>query len=318
MEASPQIIDPRFDPGRAAAVDETAFEARLQAVAAAAPSEAEGIFGPHAPMWGINRESLIFLGAGAASLLQLAHPWVAAAIAAHSSLEKDPVGRFHRTFVNVFAMTFGPVSLAVKRARAVHRGHGAIAGPGYAANRTEPLLWVHSTLWVTAGTVYERIFGPLPEVTRNGYARDGARLAGLFGVPEADCPSSWTGFHEQFTAHAAAPHIRPSDTAKCLARFLLWEKPGGVPSPRWQRDITAALLPPHLREGFGLPWDAETETRSDRIFRRVASVSRALPPALRYVGPYHEAQARLQGRPRPGPVTRRLNRFWIGQETLTG
>ena len=39
-----------------------------------------GIFGPQSISWRINRESALFLGAGRAALLQLAHPWVATAL----------------------------------------------------------------------------------------------------------------------------------------------------------------------------------------------------------------------------------------------
>ncbi len=43
-----------------------------------------GIFGPASLSWRINRESALFLGAGRAALLQLAHPWVTASLAEHS------------------------------------------------------------------------------------------------------------------------------------------------------------------------------------------------------------------------------------------
>ena len=59
-----------------------------------APGEMEGVFGPDSLTWRIDREALTFLGAGRALLLQLAHPWVAAAIAEHSKTIDDPIGRF--------------------------------------------------------------------------------------------------------------------------------------------------------------------------------------------------------------------------------
>ncbi len=40
-----------------------------------------------------------------------------------------------------------------------------------------------------------------------------------------------------------------------------------------------------------------------------------LPEPLRYVGPYREAQARLANRS-VGFMTRRSNRFWIGQSRM--
>ena len=78
--------------------------------------------------WRIDREALTFLGAGRALLLQLAHPWVAAAIAEHSKTIDDPIGRFHRTFAVVFTMVFGTLDQALSAARALHRRHAAIHG----------------------------------------------------------------------------------------------------------------------------------------------------------------------------------------------
>src|SRR5260370_21091194 len=46
----------------------------------------------------VSRESANFLGAGRAALLQLAHPWVAAALLHHSNLITDAICRFHSTF----------------------------------------------------------------------------------------------------------------------------------------------------------------------------------------------------------------------------
>lgn len=84
-----------------------------------------GIFGPSSISWKVNRESVLFLGAGRAALLQLAHPWVAAALHQHSNLGTDPIARFHNTFRVVFTMVFwkprtgiGPFPPLVSTARA--------------------------------------------------------------------------------------------------------------------------------------------------------------------------------------------------------
>ena len=66
-----------------------------------------GIFGPLSVTWKVNREAALFLGAGRAALLQLAHPWVAVALDQHSNLREDPLARFHNTFRVVFTMIFG-------------------------------------------------------------------------------------------------------------------------------------------------------------------------------------------------------------------
>ncbi len=70
------------------------FEGQLAFVRSLAPGEREGVFGPASVIWRVDREAAIFLGAGRALLLQLAHPWVAAAIAEHSRSLTIPSAAF--------------------------------------------------------------------------------------------------------------------------------------------------------------------------------------------------------------------------------
>jgi len=56
------------------------LERELTAVRGVAVDPLSGVFGPRSMTWLIDREAAIFLGAGRALLLQLAHPWVAAAV----------------------------------------------------------------------------------------------------------------------------------------------------------------------------------------------------------------------------------------------
>jgi uncharacterized protein (DUF2236 family) len=111
-----------------AIVTETDLERELEMVRSAAVSEHAGIFGPQSVSWRLDREAAVFLGAGRALLLQLAHPWVAAAIAEHSRTLSDPVGRFQRTFNITLTMMFGATTQAVAAARRLHRRHAGICG----------------------------------------------------------------------------------------------------------------------------------------------------------------------------------------------
>src|ERR1043166_9228413 len=98
-------------------VSESDLESALDFVRAEAAGQLQGVFGPASMTWRIDREAVIFLGAGRALLLQLAHPWVAAAVAEHSRTFADPIGRFHRTFDVVFTMVFGSLDSALAAAR---------------------------------------------------------------------------------------------------------------------------------------------------------------------------------------------------------
>ena len=139
---------------RARVVSHDDLEALVAATLQRVVNPREEIFGPRSISWRINRESALFLGAGRAALLQLAHPWVAVALAQHSSLMSKPIARFHSTFRIVFTMIFGSSEQAFAAARSLHKLHTRIRGElpsavaGYArgshyeANSLPALIWV--------------------------------------------------------------------------------------------------------------------------------------------------------------------------------
>src|ERR1019366_368479 len=104
-------------------VSDDDLEVELRFVRGHAAGSLAGVFGPDSATWRVNREAAIFLGAGRALLLQLAHPWVANAVAEHSQVFADPIGRFHRTFRVMFAMDFGTLDQALAAARRLHWRH---------------------------------------------------------------------------------------------------------------------------------------------------------------------------------------------------
>jgi uncharacterized protein (DUF2236 family) len=155
-----------------------------------------GIFGPRSISWRINRESALFLGAGRAALLQLAHPWVAAALAQHSSLMSNPIARFHNTFRIVFTMIFGSSAQAFAASRSLYQLHTRIRGElpsavaGYArgshyeANSLPALIWVYATLVESAVLAYECVLPALNDAEREAVLR---REQGAGGVVRDSC-----------------------------------------------------------------------------------------------------------------------------------
>jgi uncharacterized protein (DUF2236 family) len=301
------------------------LECELKHVHAAAVGSLSGIFGPRSVTWQIDRESAIFLGAGRALLLQLAHPWVAAAIEQHSDTFADPVGRFHRTFSVVFSMVFGTLEQSMSAARRLHRRHAGIkgqlscaagpfpAGTFYCANAIPALRWVYATLIETALVAYELVLPPLTPHQRERYYRESLLFAALFGIPKECLPRDWTAFSDYLLATVQSDTLSVNDRARTVARRLLtgvW-----LPVPAYQ-DLTVALLPQPVRERFGFPYRAAEQRE---IRRRIALLRRfypLLPARLRYVGPYQEAEQRLAGRLTPDFVTQMCNRFWIGRAEL--
>ncbi len=296
----------------------------IDAVALGVVDPRAGIFGPPSMSWKINRESALFLGAGRAALLQLAHPWVATALAQHSSLMAKPIARFHSTFRIVFTMIFGSLGQATGAARHLYRLHtfvrgelaesiGAFAkGSPYQANEAAALRWVYATLVESAVLAYEFVMPGLTADERERYYAESRTLAALFGLPAVAMPADWPAFLSYCRAMEASDQLGVSGPARAMAHALLAGAGSRIKPPRWYRALTTEWLPRRFAGEFGLEID-ETDCRAvERARRWLPGVYRTLPAALRFVGPWHEAQARLRGRT-AGPLTRASNRFWIGE-----
>ncbi len=302
------------------------MERHWQSVARRTPNPRQGIFGPKSISWRINRESALFLGAGRAALLQLAHPWVAAALDHHSTLRSDPLARFHHTFRVVFTMVFGGLDQALAASRHLYKLHtriqgtlpepvaGYASGSRYTANEVNALRWVYATLIDSALLAYETVLPPLAASERETYYAESKTIAALFGIPPEELPAGWADFEAYNRAMVASSSLGVNDLSRELAHRVLHGRGSWVPVPRWYRALTAAWMPERLREEFALEYSAGDHLSAARARRWLPVVYRRLPASLRFVGPFHEAQARLRGR-KSGPLTRASNRFWMGQPT---
>jgi len=278
--------------------------------------------------WRIDREAVIFLGAGRALLLQLAHPWVAAAVAEHSRTFADPIGRFHRTFELMFTMVFGSLDSALAASRRLHRRHAGISGvlpeeigsfargSSYSANDVAALRWVHATLVETAAIAHDLILPPLSHEERERYWDESRLFGALFGLSSADLPADWASFVDYNAAMVQSDTLSVSTAAREVAGQIFTGGRRWLRPPRWYLALSAQMLPERIRIGFGFDFDERDRRAADRALAWIRRVYPNLPARLRYVGPYHEAQARLQGKPQLDLATRCLNRAWIGRPQL--
>lgn len=286
-----------------------------------------GIFGPESASWRVHRESALFLAAGRAMLLQLAHPWVTAAIAEHSQVMNRPIVRFHNTFRVVYAMIFGSLDQALGAARHLYALHTRIEGEipeavaayprgsHYQANEVAALRWVYATLMESAVMAYEWVLPALSEAEREAYYAESRMLAGLFGLPAAELPSDWAAFTDYCRGMEESQALGVSGAAREMAQKLLAGAGSWLKPPRWYRTLTAEWLPERLRGEFGLAVTSEDQRSLERVQQWLPVVYRSLPSSVRFVGPWHEACARLDGR-EAGMVARVSNRFWIGEARL--
>jgi uncharacterized protein (DUF2236 family) len=259
--------------------DHATGEALLAARRPAARSKGEadhGLYGPTSEAWRLNREAMLLLGAGPrALLLQLAHPAVAAGVADHSDFHADPWRRLAGTLRSYLTIVFGSTAAArgeIRRLNALHRG---IVGPGYSARDPELSLWVHATLVESTIAVYDAWLEPLPAARRAAYYAETRPIGRAFGVPEALLPADLEAF-DRYVAVMLAPDgaVRVSAVARELAAVvlrpplaplapLLPVPPGPaaavlrrVPAGAyaWTLWPSVGLLPPSVREDYGLPW----------------------------------------------------------------
>ena len=209
-----------------------------------------------------------FLGGGAAVLLQVAHPLVAAGIAEHSDYQRNLWRRLARTLRALYLITFGTRAEAARAGAAVRAVHACVHGrtktqlgpfpPGtpYSANDPELMLWVHATLVHASLAAYQTFERSLSAAEQQSYYDDMTQLAGMFGLPERVIPRTLVDFREYFDSQVAGDSITVTPIAAEIAEAILHAP---LPTPLRlyapaHRLATTAFLPPRLRREYGLAW----------------------------------------------------------------
>ena len=282
-----------------------------------------GLYGPDTVAWTVMRESIVYLGAGRAALLQLSHPYVAHAIAQHSHTREDPIGRFNRTFQLVHAMVFGDrahVAEAARRVRAIHDGvHGLIdedvgrfhEGHRYTAHEAGALVWVFATLMETAVRCYEIGHGPLAPADKEALYAETKRFGALFGIG-AELPPSWAAFERYWEDALRSDTIVVGRAAQEIGGFLLeGYRASAQPVMRWYRVMTAGLMPEPLRAPWGLTYGRTERAVFEASQRAIGATWPHLPERVRFVPAYVEARRRLAGLTRPDRVGRGVEQMLL-------
>lgn len=311
-------------------VSRSQLEARIADACAHVRDAREGIFGPSSKLWEVNREAIVFFGAGRAALLQLAHPWVAYGVEHHSLTRTDPYGRFQRTFHHVFAMIYGDVEAARRSAREVHAIHNHIVGTmpihvgryradeRYRANTPHALFWVHATLFDTSVWCFEQLVRPLSAEEKAQYYEETKRFACLFGIPDAIIPPTWDDFRAYMAHTLESDMLEVAPCARELAGFLFnpLVPRALVPfvhlvGPRYA-ELTAWLLPERLAHGFGLSRGGKLgKLRFDATLTAARLARPTLPTSVRYQPHYLGALRRVRGQA-PHSLNQRAQRLLVG------
>lgn len=263
------------------------------------------LYGPDSRTWEITRESVLLLGGGRALLMQIAHPLVAAGVAAHSGFQREPLQRLRRTLDLMQTIAFDDAASALQAVRRIEQVHTQVRGElaetvgpfprGTRYDAADPplLFWVHATLVDSAMVVFERFVRPLAPGERRAYYDESRIGARLFGIPQDLIPPTLADFRDYMRARLASRELAIGRDGRALAAAIL--RPPLMPGLRQlagtSRLFTVGLLPPSLRRRYGFEWSPAREAALSAI----AAASRAglplVPEALRHVG-----RARRAGR----------------------
>jgi uncharacterized protein (DUF2236 family) len=231
----------------------------------------------------INRENVLLLGGGRALLMQLAHPKVAAGVDEHSDFRSHPIRRLRRTILMTMAIVFGDRDTALAAARTVNQVHGRVRGHGYRALDPDLLLWVHATLMDTALVTYGTFVEPLEQREREDFYQEFKLVGELLGIPRDRFPTTLVDFNVYLGAMIADGPVRVDERARELAKLVLRPRLRLLPGPAMIPFdvVTAGLLPPALREQYGLPWGTGRQRAYSLAVRTVPRLIALTPPVLR-------------------------------------
>ncbi|MDQ0676920.1 uncharacterized protein (DUF2236 family) [Arthrobacter pascens] len=237
----------------------------------------------------MGAESILLAGAGRAILLQIADPAVGHGVAEHSTFAKRPLDRLGGTLTYVYAVVYGTEEQLTAVRRRVNRAHAPVrraadeTSGGYNAFDPESQLWVAATLYDTAVTILEKIYGPLDDETAALVYLDYAKLGTALQLPEELWPENREAFRRYWDGRLQA--LRADEAAVDVGRGLLYPQGTAL----WYRTImpfarfmTAGLLPDQLREDFGLAWSPRHERWFDRTMRFLAVFYPRLPQRIRH------------------------------------
>ena len=267
--------------------------------------------GPGSVTWEYAGDIRVLAAAGYALLLQVAHPTVAAGVREHSDYASDPWGRLLRTLDYANLMVYGghdAATAAAERLRETHKQFRGTRPDGrpYTALEPEAFAWVHGTLVEAIVAAHAR-FGRRLDADQVEQLYGEWRASGrLIGVREGDMPPSWRGFRAYFErmlerrledndvvqgvleslARPAAPPISLRAGGIPLPLLAGWAwRLGRIPVARLTLLVTVGLLPPLLRDRFGLEWSIAQELQLRAMGTGLRLLTPIMPGYLRNTGP---------------------------------
>ncbi|MFI2234386.1 oxygenase MpaB family protein [Nocardia testacea] len=232
------------------------------------------------------------LGAAANVIMQLAVPGVGYGVLESpvdsGKLTLHPVKRTRTTLTYLAVALLGSPAERAAYREAVDTSHRQVRSNAqspvrYNAFDRDLQLWVAACLYWGARDLRERMHGrPDAELEETIY-RHSARLGTTLQVPPESWPADLAAFDRYWAENSAETRIDPPvrDMLNEIVDLKMFPRPVQLLGGRFNRWVTAGLLPPRLRAEMGMDWTADDERRFGRLLRRLGRVSAILPAPLR-------------------------------------
>jgi uncharacterized protein (DUF2236 family) len=265
-----------------------------------------GYFTENSMIRRVHRELVVALNGPRALLMQAAHPVAFAGFFMSTGALDDPYARLRRTADVLNKAVYGErreADAATAQVRRVHsRVHGRLneavgrfpAGTPWAADDPDLLLWIIATLADSGSLVYERYVAALSRADRDAYWNDWRLIGSLFGLTDAQMPSSSRVLELYMREMLGSDVLHVSAPARRLGIQIVMRPPvplAARPLLELANFITVGLLPESIRRQYGFGWDpvrSLTLRVGQEYTRRL--VVPALPRRMRY-GPGARAAA---------------------------
>ncbi|MEU1983372.1 oxygenase MpaB family protein [Nocardia sp. NPDC019395] len=232
------------------------------------------------------------LGAAANVIMQLASPGVGYGVLESpvdsGNLTKHPVKRTRTTLTYLAVAMLGTEPERIAYRRAVDTSHRQVRSTAQSPVRYNAFdrnlqLWVAACLYWGARDLRDRMRGAIDPEIQAAIYRNSARLGTTLQVPPDMWPADEDAFDRYWAENLARTKIDPPvrEMLDEIVDLRMFPRPVQLLGARFNRWVTAGLLPPHLREEMRMRWSDRDERRFARMLRVLGRVSSVLPTALR-------------------------------------
>lgn len=226
----------------------------------------------------ILQEGILFGGSGTALLLQAAMPDIRSKESEHHKNLATELGDALQAFLSyISCLAFGTQQERKTLMEMLQRGEAPLKGSNYYSTNPDMQLWIAATLYATCTDLYQRIYGRVNYRTARKAYSEFTLIMNCLGIPTGTWPVSRQAFWKYWDDQIEKLHVSPDAHKFAMDLFADTSMPAWVkPLKPLMRVVTIEMLPPRIREDYGLK--STMTTRG--LYRTTMGFSVAMYPAL--------------------------------------